>query len=333
MSGKAGDAIKRQWHMLGLIPQEPRSITAKDLFERLLERYPKVEKRTVERDLKTLAGFLDLYVDKSQKPYLWSWSKDANMRFRARLSPGQGIALLLAQAHLSTLLPAQVQRELTPWFQMAQRELSGGVWRGNYQRTAVVPSVMALQAPVLDDDVLRDVHDALARRRQLTATYRSKGAREGRRSVLHPLGLIVRGQIHYLACTFNGYQDVRQLALHRLSETEVSNTLSAEPEGFDLESYARDSGKYEAEGDVQLVARFAAAAAEHLRETPLSAGQVLRELPDRNAVELSASVTLDQPLRWWLRAFGSQVEVLAPQSLRDEMRADAAASATLYVEQ
>ena len=63
-----------------------------------------------------------------------------------------------------------------------------------------------------------------------------------------------------------------------------------------------------------------------LRETPFL-DQRLRDLVAENAVELSATVTLDQPLRWWLRAFGSQVQVLAPVSLREEMRADAEAAA------
>ncbi|WWW36402.1 WYL domain-containing protein [Stenotrophomonas rhizophila] len=49
-------------------------------------------------------------------------------------------------------------------------------------------------------------------------------------------------------------------------------------------------------------------------------------------MELSATVTLDQPLRWWLRAFGSQVQVLAPVSLREEMRADAEAAARAYAD-
>lgn len=331
MSGKTGETLKRQWDMLRLIPREPRSITATALCHALGKRYESVEKRTVERDLRNLLGFFDLQVDESEKPYLWSWRAEANFRFKPRLTDSEGIALLLAQAHLRTLLPRQVQNDLRPWFQMAHKELSAGAWKEGHQRTAVVSSAMMLQAPVIDDVVLHDVHEALARRRQLTATYRSKGAREGRRAVLHPLGLIVRGQVHYLACTFNGYEDVRQLALHRLSDTEVGSTMSAEPEGFNLECYATQASHYEAEGEVVLVARFSATAAEHLRETPLSADQVLRSLHGNDdAVQLTATVTLDQPLRWWLRAFGSQVQVLAPAALREEMRSDCEASARAY---
>lgn len=331
MSAKITETLKRQWDMLRIIPSEPRSITAAQIHDALLQRrYGNLERRTVERDLNSLMEEFDLQVDKSEKPFLWSWRKDANFHYKPKITDAQGIALLLAQAHLRTLLPPQVQRELKPWFQMAHRELSGGAWQEEHQRTAVIPSAMLLQAPLLDDTVLSHVHEALAKRRQLRATYRSKGTREGRRSVLHPLGLIVRGQVHYLACTFNGYQDVRQLALHRLSETEVGSGMSAVPDEFDLERFAGESGRYEAEGQIELVAVFGSAAVEHLRETPLSVDQALRDIPGRDAVEVTATVTLDQPLRWWLRAFGSQVQVLAPASLRAEMRADAEAGARMY---
>lgn len=331
MSRKTAETLKRQWDMLRIIPQEPRSMTASQIHDALVQRdHSDLDKRTVERDLKSLLEKFDLHVDKTEKPFLWSWRKDANFHCKPKLSDSQGIALLLAQAHLRTLLPPQVQRDLQPWFQMAHKELSSGAWRDGHQRTAVIPSAMLLKAPVLDDDVLHDVHEALGKRRQLTATYRSKGAREGRRSVLHPLGLIVRGQIHYLACTFNGYEDVRQLALHRLSQTEVGTSMSTVPESFDFERYASESGRYESEGEVELVARFGSAAAEHLRETPLAEDQTLRELSEPGTVELTATVTLDQPLRWWLRGFGSQVEVLAPAALRAEMRADAEVSASVY---
>lgn len=47
-------------------------------------------------------------------------------------------------------------------------------------------------------------------------------------------------------------------------------------------------------------------------------------------MELTATVTLDQPLRWWLRRFGSQVEVLARETRRVEVGADAEVGTSAY---
>ena len=62
------------------------------------------------------------------------------------------------------------------------------------------------------------------------------------------------------------------------SQIEVVTSISKMPESLDLEQYAIESGRYESEGQVELVARFGSAAAEHLRKTPLAADQTLREL-------------------------------------------------------
>jgi predicted DNA-binding transcriptional regulator YafY len=277
-----------------------------------------------------LSARFPLVVDESSKPFGWGWAKDANFEFAPRLSVAQGIALLLAQAHLRPLLPRHMLQELMPLFDVAERELASGAWRDWHQRTAVLPSMLTLLPPALDARVLDDVHEALALRRQLSAIYRSKGAKEGRPVTIHPLGLIQRGPVHYLACTLFDYTDVRQLAVHRISDTTVTKEQSYTPAGFDFATYAKTAGRYETEGPIHLVVRFTAEAAEHLRETPLSPDQVITELDASPCVEVSATVLLDQTLRWWLKGFGSQAEVLEPKTLRAELLADLEASLRAY---
>ncbi|MBF0160526.1 MAG: WYL domain-containing protein, partial [Magnetococcales bacterium] len=60
--------------------------------------------------------------------------------------------------------------------------------------------------------------------------------------------------------------------------------------------------------------------AYHLRETPLSEEQHWTTL-DNGWVRIEATVTMTAQLRWWLLGFGHQVEVVAPESLRQEMAA------------
>jgi predicted DNA-binding transcriptional regulator YafY len=58
-------------------------------------------------------------------------------------------------------------------------------------------------------------------------------------------------------------------------------------------------------------------AVEHLRETPLSLDQQIE--PDQPGwMRVQATVPNTAQLRWWLLAFGGQVEVLEPSSLREE---------------
>src|SRR3546814_5727027 len=132
---------------------------------------------------------------------------------------------------------------------------------------------------------------------------------------IHPLGLLSRGPVVYLVCTLFDYGDVRQLALHRMDTATESAARSREPTRFDFEEYVRtEARRYGSGGKIRLVARFDAAAAEQLREMPISHDQVIRDLED-HLVEVSATVEDDELLRWWLLGFGRRVEVIAPAKL------------------
>ena len=53
----------------------------------------------------------------------------------------------------------------------------------------------------------------------------------------------------------------------------------------------------------------------------MSKDQELIELGNAQ-VEMRATVESDDTLRWWLLGFGSQVEVLEPHDLREDLRAE-----------
>lgn len=329
MGNVASDTLARQRAMLRLIPRLPRRITALELQSALESQGYIATRRTVERDLQNLSRQFGLLSDESSKPYGWSWAREAKFEFAPRLTTSQSVALLLSRAHLHSLLPQTLLNELTPMFDAAEQELGSTGWKDWHRRTAVISGSMALLPPKLNPIVLEHAHSALALRRCLSGRYRSKGAKTFKDVTIHPLGLIVRGPVHYLVCTLFEYADIRQLALHRLSHTKVLEAPAQRPEGFDFAAYASRAAKYEPQGKIRLVARFDTKAAEHLRETPLSHDQQLDDAGD-GRVELTATVESDETLRWWLRAFGSQIQIMSPPFLRDEMKEDLQKSLVAY---
>ena len=329
MSRTATDTIARQWEMLKLIPRAPRKITTRTLHLRLEELGYPTTARTIERDLITLSGRFPIDADEG-KPRGWCWSRDANIEFTPRLSPQQGVALLLSLAHLKHFMPQSLLKEIAPVFATAEQEVAASGWKDWHKRTAIIPTNMPLLAPNLSADVLDDVHAALALRRCLSGRYRSRGSTDARELTIHPLGLIVRGSVQYLVCTLRDYQDIRQIALHRLSHTRVLAATRKQPVGFDFGTYvASTASKYWAQGKIALVARFTAEAAAHLRETPVSKDQQLRDLDD-GQTELRATLESDDTLRWWLLGFGNQVEVMEPLELRQDMHEQLRRAAQRY---
>ena len=312
--------LARQWALLRCIPAWPRKTTIAELIAALEDRRIVVARRTVERDLQGLSEHFPLTVDDTSKPHGWSWAKGAQQEFTPRLSTPQCVALLLARAHLKSLLPKAMLKELVPLFDNAAQEVASSGWKNWHKETAVVPATLALQSPAIAAGVMEDVQQALVHGRCLSGRYRSKGSDTTKEVMVHPLGLMVRGPVHYLIVTMFDYPDIRQLALHRLSHTAVLQTPRKKSAGFDFQKYLAEAARYNAQGTIRLVAWFDEVAAEHLRETPLSHDQTLKPIGDGSRVELTATVESDETLLWWLLGFGGMVEVREPADLRGEIR-------------
>jgi len=331
MSTATHDALARQWEMLRMIRPAPWKITVRELRERLAVEGFTTTRRTIERDLKELSERFPLASDESSRPYGWSWARDANFVFGARLTTSQAVTLLSARMHLRNLLPRLAMADLWPLFDMAERALASSGWHDWHRRTAIMPSGMPLIAPLVEPAVLDAVHSALGLGRCLEGAYQSRAAGEAKRMKIHPLGLVMRGAAQYLICTLRDYGDIRKLALHRLSDLSVTTEDCQRPEGFNLQDYVAHEGpKYRPAGPLKLKARFAAEAAAHLRDTPLSADQQITGDEGGADVELTATVEDDQTLRWWLLGFGSRVEVLEPAALRAEIADQVNAAAHRY---
>lgn len=324
MKEDASQTLARQWTMLQSIPRAPMKVTAAELAAKLEVEGFSISRRTIERDLHTLSSRFPLILDDRTKPYGWSWAKNANFEFMPRLSTSQAVALLLAQAHLRPLLPISMGKDLAPVYDAARKVLASSGWKDWDKQTAVVPLSLQPRPPKVSAQVLKTVQSALAKKRCLQALYRSKGGAQPKSTTIHPLGLLMRGPVLYLVCTLFAYTDIRQLALHRLSEVNELPDKRKQPVGFEFQTYAVGDGVLlHSQGQIRLVCRFDRAAAEHLRETPISSDQSWEEADDGQSVVVSARVDDDERLRWWLAGFGSQVEVLEPSSLRSAMREEA----------
>ena len=73
----ATDTLMRHWQLLSMIPRYPSKVASRDLQLRTEQEDFTVSKRTVERDLMTLSKIFPLVSDAREKPFGWSWQRDA----------------------------------------------------------------------------------------------------------------------------------------------------------------------------------------------------------------------------------------------------------------
>jgi predicted DNA-binding transcriptional regulator YafY len=128
-----------------------------------------------------------------------------------------------------------------------------------------------------------------------------------------PLGLAQQGPRMYLVCRFEGYDNERCLALHRIVSANASTLTFDRPKEFNLKQFDEDGRFGYGDGNkIRLSFRIEKDAGLHVVECPLSADQQVVELDD--AYEITSTVVDSDMLDWWLRGFGEAIDKISKKS-------------------
>ena len=303
------DTVLLAVELLRRIPRG-RKITARELHQQLKDAGFERDLRSIQRQLEVLSEHFDIERDERSKPYGYRWLERAQGLAVPHLTPQESLLLQLAQEHLKNLLPARLLASMDGFFTQARRNLGDSpdtvLEREWPRKVRVVATSQPLLAPTVLPGVLEEVSEALYANRWLQLDYRNAADKRSQVKVM-PLGLAQQGPRLYLVCRYEGFDNERSLALHRIRKAEASTLRFERPAGFDLQKYDDDGRFGFGEGRrVQLSFLIEKAAGFHLRETPLSKDQQVREV-DGGWLEVSATVVDSAMLEWWLRGFGEAV--------------------------
>lgn len=313
------DLLLRSITLLQLIPRWPKSISTRDLLDKLKAEGFQINLRSLQRDLRDLSSRLAIVNnDEDTRPYRWSIREGANHGLPAQETPSSALALYLAESHLSHLLPQSVLDLLRPQFRSARNQLDG--MQHNHlahwaRRVRSLPNGKALLPAELQPQVWTQVSNALLERRQLQVDYLSRSQGASKRFRLHLAGLVSRHSISYLIGTVNDYADLRQFALHRIQSAELLDEPAREHEDFDIDRYI-EGGAFawrQSPHEVELIADIHPQLAWLLGETPAQ---------PRTTPRTAARQRLAMPARHRAARPGNPVVDLRPQ--RPDPRACAA---------
>jgi len=178
---------------------------------------------------------------------------------------------------------------------------------------------IAMQAgprPFEDETLIATLRHALIAMKGLAFVYRG-GRRPGARRSVTPYGLMF-GRANYLVAAERGSSEPRNWRLDRIGDLEVLETPAAAPEDFSLQAYAASSfGIYR--GDVEdVVLRILPGGAEEAVRWRFHPSQSLEPQPDGSVIVRFRASGMRE-LAWHLLTWRDQVEILAPQSLRETM--------------
>ena len=330
------DPLLRQWEMLKLIPRE-RKTTVKELKDKLEGLGYSVTRRTLERDLDRLSIPFALEVDTRSKPYGWRYALNMHAANIPGLTSSEALTLVLLETYLKTLLPVAIADNLAGHFAAARHtfsvEHSDSKLQSWLKKVKVLSPGQHLLAPTIDSAIQRTVYNALMQGFQVEMDYLAASTKTAKHyDSVHIQGLVQYGKVIYLVVTINEHQDLRLLVLHRIKKVTLKDEPLCALEDFDLQAYI-DQGGFGFGGiaqPIKLRAIFKNGAGHHLIETPLAKDQHIINI-DSQTLEVNAEVLETPQLIRWLSSFGADVEVLAPESLREMMAERHRVAAQQYV--
>lgn len=322
---KRSDTAETTRLIVELLRRIPRSskVTAGELHRQLKDVGIERDLRTIQRQLEMLSEHLEIERDDRSKPYGYRWLENATALAVPNLTAQESLLLQLAERHLKNLLPPRLMHSMEGFFNQARRNLGpdskARLEREWPNKVRVVATSQPLLPPKIAPGVFEAVSDALYSNRWLDVDYQNASGKRVKSDVM-PLGLVQQGPRLYLVCRYAGFDNERNLALHRIISARMTTLTFDRPKHFNLKQYD-DDGRF-GFGDgkrVSLSFRIERDAGMHLLETPLSVDQQVVERKD-GALDITATVVDSAMLEWWLNGFGSHVSRVRRKPASDEQK-------------
>jgi len=298
-----------------LLLQNRPSMTSRDLAEHF-----GVSRRTIFRDLRALSesGVPLTYADEGGYEILEGYQLPPLM-----LSARQAATLLVGAEFMKLQSDASLRKEAD---QVAMKirsvlpnQIRDYIDRLN-ERTVLDPYWLHTgQLVGKEEGRWYDLSEAVAHHRSVIMEYYVQSRDELTKRKVDPLGLVYYTDHWNLIGYDHLRDDIRNYRLDGIESMFVSSERFTPPAGFDLEEHLRERG--ESPKNVRIVIRFSRQVYRWARQS--IPAEIEEERPRKDAVEVTFYFeNLDYVARWLLR-FGTEAQVLAPEGLRERVRAEA----------
>ena len=311
--------------MMELIPRYPAKTFTNEIKDKLSELGYEATLRTIQRDLQELSRLFPIISDERSQPFGWSWKKDAKGYESPAMDPIQALTFSLAAQYLEPLMPKANFKRIEAFFSRAESVLIGNEkskllnWR---KRVKVIPENIRFKEPKVSLEIRQKLYHAVYEGIQINALYKKRGSKTSDKRHIHPLGIVIKGSMHYLICMMDEDQiEPRYLPLQRFEKVELLDDKVREPKSFNLDHFIHKNNLGYAYSDqlYTFEAIFDKTMAFHLLETPLNSSQVAKDIGN-NELLIQARVPDTLQFEQWLMGFGSKVEILKPIKLRNKFK-------------
>jgi predicted DNA-binding transcriptional regulator YafY len=321
-----GDQLARQWKIIQTLITSRQGKSAADLADEI-ECHP----RTLYRDLEALqaAGF-PIYTERTEGKNLWSLLDTLKHHIPIPFSLTELMALYFGTDMLKAFKGTAFHDSLESLSQKIKATLppESMKYLKSVEQTLQV-GIKPYKDYARFREIINRVNEAALQKKSIEIVYYTMSRRkEGKRKV-DPYRIWFFNSTFYLIGYCHQRREIRIFALDRIKMLHQTKDAFEVPEGFDFEEFMRPSfGVYQGEG-VKVKIWFAPDAAGYIREKIWHDTQEI--LPQKDgSIVFEAEVAGTDEIRFWVMSWGSKAEVLEPQSLREEIKAEAEVMAEKY---
>jgi predicted DNA-binding transcriptional regulator YafY len=321
-----GEQLARQWKIIQALIASRRGKSVPELAQMV-----ECHTRTAYRDLEALqaAGF-PVTTARDGHRMVWSLLSGSQNTLPIPLSLSELLALYFGRRlagvlqgtvfhealeslceKIKVLLPAEMIQQL----ERAQAGLQVGA-------TPVKPHAAYR-------GMIELVNQGISQRRRLDMTYHAMRHRDETRRRVAPYRLLFCDGAFYVIGYCGLRRDIRVFALDRIRQLELTDEPFDLPADVILDDFLKSSFGVFLGPPTRVRVRFAPETAGYIAEKTWHASQKLRPQKDGSLI-FEAEVAGTAEIKRWILTWGAQAVVLAPESLREELRREAEALARHY---
>ncbi len=316
-----GDQLARQWKIIQTLLASRQGKSAAELATVVGCGW-----RTVYRDLEALqaAGF-PLYTEKTAGRSTWSLLDTVGKNIPLPLSPTELMALYFSRSMMGVLRDTVFYDSLESLFEKIKATLAPEylAYLSRIEQSLTVISKPYRRVGKLRDMIER-ISQAVTQKKTIQIAYYTMSRKKLTRRKVAPYKIWFFDGTFYLIGNCGLREDIRIFALDRIKELEQTAESFEFPVDFDIDDFMKASfGVFQGK-PVTVRVRFAPEVAEYIKEKVWHASQRIETLPDGSLLfEVQVAGTAE--IKFWLLKWGARAVVLAPPSLRREMRQEAEA--------
>jgi predicted DNA-binding transcriptional regulator YafY len=287
--------------------------TVKEIHQELENEGRKNSYRSIQRLLLDLETSSIIQCNDSSKPHRFKLLPNTRVFSLSKLSNHESLLLRLAEEYLKDLLPPKLSKSMKSLFDNSRTRLDDRTedsikldkqWLNKVMMLNEGPSLMPLN---IDLEIFEKVADALYQNSELKVFYETRNGKQSEK-VIRPLGMVQQGLRLYIAVNQKDRTGYYPMAIHRIKTATISTIKFDVPSDFDLKNFIQQEKFNFGDGskvEVEFVLRDDEAAI-HLRETPLSTDQTIKNLDD-GSLQFKANVVDSRLIDKYIFGFGTKL--------------------------